>query len=114
MGVQLANNVISLLVAPLSVSDTSLFVRSEDADLFPAVGGEDYAYATISIPGVAGTPGILEIVRLLSRSANEFLIDRGVDDTTAEAFPEGATIGVRINAASVREAFITNYDVLLL
>ena len=116
MGVILRNNVFSVLAAPLGAGDSSMVVAPADAGLFPSLGLDEYVYATISTPGAPapGVPSVLvEIVKVTSRSANVMDIERGQDDTVALSFPTGAVVALRINAASVMDSFITNYDVLL-
>ena len=118
MGVILRNNVFSVLSAPLGTSDASMVVSPADGDLFPSPGPEEYFYATISSPGAPmanNNPTVLiEIVKVTGRSGNALAIERGHDDTVPLAFPAGAVVALRINAASVMDSFITNYDVLLL
>ncbi len=118
MGVVLANNVFSVLAAPLGTADTTMTVDSADAVLFPVLGPGDYFYATLSSPGApsvsGGTTVVVEIVKVTARSSNAMTIVRGQDGTIPAAFPGNALVAMRINAAGVEESFITNYDVLLL
>lgn len=118
MGVVLRNNVFSVLTVPLGIDDVVMVVSVLDAELFPPLDTPgEYTYATISAPGapILGYPtAVVEIVKITARSSNAMVIVRGQDDTAPAAFPEGAVVALRINAASVMDSFITNYDVLLL
>ena len=118
MGVVLRNNVFSILDAPLGTADTSMAVLPADAGLFPMLAPDEYAYATISSPGAPTVSGgktvVVEIVKITARSANVMSIERGQDGTVPAAFPVDAVVALRINAASVMEAFPTNHDFLLL
>ena len=58
MGVQLKNNVNSLIVGSLSAAATSVVVTTGSGANFPSLGAGDYFYATI----IAST-GVFEIVK---------------------------------------------------
>jgi hypothetical protein len=118
MGVVLRNNVFSVLAAPLASTDTTMIVDAADGNLFPILGPGQYTYATLSSPGAPSVSGgatvIVEIVKITARSGNSMTIERGADGTIPSSFPENAVVALRINAASVMESFLSNYDVLLI
>src|SRR5580765_6890243 len=117
MGVVLCNNVYSILAAPLAATATSLAVTPGDGALFPPLLGlGEYTYATLSSPGppLAGQSVPVEVVMVTARAGDIMTIIRGQDNTVAQSFPTGGVVALRINAASVMDSFITNYDVLLL
>lgn len=98
MGVQLKNNVSSLIVGSLSASATSVAVTSGSGANFPSLGAGDYFYATI----IAST-GVLEIVKCTSRVNDVLTITRAQEGTLAIPFPDGSRIELRITAKSVRD-----------
>lgn len=96
MTVLIANNVSSALAAPITAAATSMTVT--DGSRFPVLTAGQYFYATI-----IATTGIVEIVKVITRTGNAMAITRAQDGTNAQAFPSGARVEMRINAASVRE-----------
>ena len=118
MGVVLANNVFSVLAAPIGTADTTMTIDAADASHFPMLSAGQYCYATLSSPGApsvsGGTTVVVEIVKITARSGNAMTIVRGQDGTIPAAFPGIALVAMRINAAGVMEAFPSNYDFLLL
>lgn len=96
MPVLLANNVSSVLAASITVAATSMTVTN--GSRFPALTPGQHFYATI-----IATTGIIEIVKVTARTGNVMTITRAQDGTNAQAFPSGARVEMRINAASVRE-----------
>lgn len=96
MTVLLANNVSSALAAPITAAATSMTVT--DGSRFPVLTAGQYFYATI-----IATSGIVEIVKVITRTGNAMAITRAQDGTNAQAFSSGARVEMRINAASVKE-----------
>ena len=96
MTVLLANNVSSALAAPITAAATSMTVTN--GSRFPVLTAGQYFYATI-----IATSGIVEIVKVITRTGNAMAITRAQDGTNAQAFPSGARVEMRINAASVKE-----------
>jgi len=113
MGVVLTNNVSSVLANGVAAGDTMLTIDPNHADRFPSITPGEYAYATLSMPPESLTLQV-EIVRITDRTGNQLTVVRGVDGTVPQAFPKMSVVALRINAASVLESFISNYDVLLL
>lgn len=97
MTVKLKNNVRTALAASLAATATTMQVV--DPSAFPVIGVGEYYYLTIQQHG-----GITEIVRVTSAVGYELTIVRGVDGTTASAFPAGAIVELRVTAASVLDA----------
>ena len=96
MTVLIANNVSSALAASITAAATSMVVT--DGSRFPVLTPGQYFYATI-----IATNGVVEIVKVVTRTGNAMSITRAQDGTNAQAFPSGARVEMRINAASVRE-----------
>ncbi len=96
MTVLLANNVSSALAAPITAAATSMTVTN--GSRFPVLTAGQYFYATI-----IATSGIVEIVKVITRTGNAMAITRAQDGTNAQAFSSGARVEMRINAASVKE-----------
>lgn len=99
MGVQLKNNISSLIVGSLSASATSVAVTSGSGANFPPLGAGDYFYATI----IAST-GVLEIVKCTTRVNDVLTITRAQEGTLAIPFPDGSRIELRVTAQSVIDA----------
>lgn len=96
MTVLIANNVSSILTAPLTAAATSMTVT--DGSRFPVLTSGNYFYATIITPS-----GIFEIVKVTTRTGNAMSIVRGQDGTNAQEFPANSRVEMRINAASIKE-----------
>jgi hypothetical protein len=57
---------------------------------FPALGGQDYFYATL-----VDTSGNLEIVKVTARATDTLTVVRGQDGTTARAYSSGDRLELR-------------------
>lgn len=99
MGVQLKNNVNSLIVGSLSASATSVAVTTGSGANFPSLGAGDYFYATI----IAST-GVFEIVKCTTRVNDVLTVTRAQEGTLAIPFPDGSRIDLRVTAQSVIDA----------
>jgi hypothetical protein len=99
MGVQLKNNVNSLIVGSLSASATSVVVTTGSGANFPSLGAGDYFYATI----IAST-GVFEIVKCTTRVNDVLTVTRAQEGTLAIPFPDGSRIDLRVTAQSVLDA----------
>jgi hypothetical protein len=98
MGIQLRNNAVGFLTAPIGSSDTSIALQTGNGAKFPTLGGSDYFYATLS-----GTDGALEIVKATARSGDTLTVVRAQEGTTAASFSAGSRMELRVTAASVRD-----------
>ena len=96
MTVLIANNVSSALAASITAAATSMVVT--DGSRFPVLTPGQYFYATI-----IATNGVVEIVKIVTRTGNAMSITRAQDGTNAQEFPTNSRVEMRINAASVRE-----------
>jgi hypothetical protein len=99
MGVQLKNNVNSLIVGSLSAAATSVVVTTGSGANFPSLGAGDYFYATI----IAST-GVFEIVKCTTRVNDVLTVTRAQEGTLAIPFPDGSRIDLRVTAQSVIDA----------
>ena len=99
MGVQLKNNVNSLIVGSLSAAATSVVVTTGSGANFPSLGAGDYFYATI----IAST-GVFEIVKCTTRVNDVLTVTRAQEGTLAIPFPDGSRIDLRVTAQSVLDA----------
>lgn len=97
MAVLIKNNAGSKLAVGISDSDTSLSVLNGTGGLFPDTSLGGYFYATL-IEGLN-----VEIIKVTSRSSDNFNIVRGQDGTTAQAFTTSAKIEQRWNKAQIEE-----------
>jgi class 3 adenylate cyclase len=98
MGIQLRNNAVGFLTAPIGSSDTSITLQTGNGAKFPALGGSDYFYATLS-----STDGSSEIVKATARTGDTLTVVRAQEGTTVASFSIGSRIEMRVTAASVRD-----------
>ena len=98
MGVQLKNNISSLLVGSISAAATSVVVTTGSGASFPSLGAGDYFYVTLIAP-----TGVFEIVKCTSRVNDVLTVTRAQEGTLAIPFPDGSRIELRITAKSVRD-----------
>jgi len=99
MPVVLQNDTASTLRVGVAAGDTTLVVASGQGSRFPTLGVGDYFYATLE-----DTAGNKEIVEVTARTGDTLTATRGAESTTAREFPAGATIEMRVTAASVIDA----------
>lgn len=99
MGVQLKNNISSLLVGSISAAATSVVVTTGSGASFPSLGAGDYFYATLIAP-----TGVFEIVKCTNRVNDVLTITRAQEGTLAIPFPDGSRIELRVTAQSVIDA----------
>lgn len=109
MGVKVSNNATTTTTADLSSTALSVTVATGTGILFPILGTGDYFYATLS-----DVNDNLEIVKVTARTDDVMTIVRGQAGTLALPFPANSRFELRVTAESVLEAFISNYDFLLL
>lgn len=109
MGVKVSNNATTTTTADLSSTALSVTVATGTGILFPILGTGDYFYATLS-----DVNDNLEIVKVTARTDDVMTIVRGQAGTLAIPFPANSRFELRVTAESVLEAFISNYDFLLL
>jgi hypothetical protein len=98
VAVLLANNVSSTIATSISDIDTTITVATGTGASFPVVTSGDYFYATIT-----STAGVVEIVKVTSRTGDALGVTRGQDGTAAAAFALGSLVEMRINVASVAD-----------
>jgi len=96
--VLLSNNAESLLAASISDTDLGLAVTA-DADLFPALGANEYFYATLT-----DLSGVQEIIKVTSRIGSVFGIVRGQEGTVAHPFLAGSLVELRVTAGAITDA----------
>lgn len=87
-----SNNSSSLLVADLPLASTQFTV--ENGALFPAVPLGKYYLATIA------TESQVEIVKVTGITGSVLSCIRGQEGTSAQSFPLGAIVEVRVTASS--------------
>ncbi|MEM0461950.1 MAG: glycosyl hydrolase family 28-related protein [Candidatus Caldarchaeum sp.] len=95
--IQVRNNVISFLAAPLSATDTIMeVVPGSESSFPPLTSSEDYFFLTIT-----GFNGSFEIVRVTSTSSNQFEIVRAQEGTIAKPFPVNSKVELKITVQTV-------------
>jgi len=97
MTVLLTNNVSTTLSAAIAAGDATFTVV--DGNRFPSPTTGEYAYATLVAPN-----GAVEIVKVTSRIGNALGVVRAQEGTTAQVFPAGSRVELRVTAATVTDA----------
>ena len=97
MTVLLTNNVSTTLAAAIAAGDATFTVV--DGNRFPSPTTGEYAYA----PVIAAN-GAVEIVKVTSRIGNALGVVRAQEGTTAQVFPAGSRVELRVTAATVTDA----------
>ena len=97
MTVLLTNNVSTTLSAAIAAGDATFTVV--DGNRFPSPTTGEYAYATLVAPN-----GAVEIVKVTSRIGNALGVARAQEGTTAQVFPAGSRVELRVTAATVTDA----------
>lgn len=99
MALIFANNVAGTLGANIGPSDSLILLGAGQGSLFPTPApGESYI-ATI----VHQVTNAVEIVRVVSRSADVLTVERGIDGTTPISFVADSVIELRVTAQVLRE-----------
>jgi hypothetical protein len=94
MPVLYTNNATSALSSGITNVATSLTVASGQGSRFPAIGGSDYFYATLT-----NSSGTVEIVRVTARTTDTLTIVRAQDGTSAAAWNAGDRVELRVTKA---------------
>ncbi len=98
-GLKFSNNAKSLLLADIDASSTQLFIRSEDAYLFPEITQPgDWFPLAITDEG-----GQVEYLRCTDRNYYTLTVQRGADGSQARAHALGAIVDVRLNRDALEE-----------
>jgi hypothetical protein len=92
-----ANNAVSTLAVAIDALATELLVQTSDAIEFPTPGAGEWFPVTL-YEGVN-----LEIVHCTARTGATLTIERGQEDTVAQAFGMGAQVSHRLTKAALDE-----------
>lgn len=103
MAVKFSNNAKTTLSSGITSSATSITVA--DGSVFPSISGTEYFYLTLE---AVSNPELREIAKCTARSGNTLTITRGQDNTSAIGFSSDDKCELRLNAAALNDAFITN------
>lgn len=98
MNILIKNNAFGFLAAAVSATDTGLQLQAGNGGNFPAVGSNEYFYATMQ-----ATSGAVEIVKVVGRAADVLTVVRAQEGTSALAFAAGSRIELRVTAQSIRD-----------
>jgi hypothetical protein len=88
--IKLSNNAFGTLSGAILSGATSIVLTAGHGARFPALGGQDYFYATL-----VDTSGNLEIVKVTARATDTLTVVRGQDGTTARAYSSGDRLELR-------------------
>jgi hypothetical protein len=95
MSIVFTNNSSTTLASAILYTDVSFTVATGTGSTFPAIGGGDVAYITLT------DGSTLEIVKVTGRSGDIFTCVRGQDGTTAAPWAAGTTVQLRTTAAAL-------------
>lgn len=98
MNILIKNNAFGFLAVAVSATDTGLQLQAGNGGNFPAVGGNQYFYATLQ-----STAGAVEIVKVVGRAADVLTVVRAQEGTSALSFAAGSRVELRVTAQSVRD-----------
>ena len=96
-----SNNASTILSS--SITDVATTIGVLDGSYFPALGVDEYFYATLIGSDVNGNENAWEIVKVTARSANLLTVVRGQDNTVAQDWPQSARIELRLNAGTMAD-----------
>lgn len=85
------DNASTTLAAGIGTSDTSITVATGTGALFPAPASGQILFATLEDAG-----GNVEIVTVTTRTTDTFVVTRGTDGTTPQAFASGTRFEMRV------------------
>lgn len=94
--IKFTNNATTTLALSLAEGATTLVVKANDGDKFPALTGSEYFIGTL----VRGD-GASEIVKVTARTADSLTIERAQEGTTALAFSADDIFELRLTAGSL-------------
>lgn len=109
MGVKVTNNATTTITADVSSTALSLVVATGTGALFPVLASGDYFYATLS-----DVNNNFEIVKVTARTDDTMTMVRAQQGTLAMPFAANSRFEIRVTADFALEAFLSNYDFLLL
>lgn len=95
-GIKFTNNAITQLAQPLTYTSTEIIVGDNTAAIFPKLNTDDYFMLTLF-----DVNKHLEIVKCTSRTDSSFTVVRAQEGTTAESFPVGSLVELRLTADSI-------------
>jgi hypothetical protein len=92
-----ANNASTTLAANIGVSQTQITVSAGGGAAFPSPGINEIFKITV----VDYAQGIREIMHCTARTGDVLTVERGREDTTAQAFPAGASVQLRMTSGTL-------------
>lgn len=93
-----ANNARTRVTKEVKLSDTVLSITAGDADVFPSPSAfGEYFIVRIDNP----TTGTFEILKVIEKRTDSFVVERAQEGTTAKYFPEGSLIQNTLTAGSL-------------
>jgi hypothetical protein len=96
MSVALRNNAFGVLAQGVSASTTQIELNSGHGTRFPALGANQFFYATL-----VGSGGAFEIVMVIARTGDIFTVIRGQEDTTPQSFAAGSKLELRVTVGNI-------------
>jgi hypothetical protein len=107
MTIRFTNRASALLVSPLPSGGTDAVVEAGKGDLFPAVGGGDYA--PLILTNLSGTS---EIVHLTGKAGDHLTVLRAQEGAAEVAWDTGARIELRLTAGTLGSFLQTSGGVM--
>lgn len=98
------NNASGTLSAQAEIVGTTLFLQTNEGQLFPVPTGGDFFRVTME-----DTSGNIEIVTCTTNANDELTVTRAQESTTAKVFPSGSKVELRPTAGT-HDAFLQVYS----
>jgi hypothetical protein len=95
MAVKFSNNASGTIASSINSTTTTIVLTSGQGSLFPALGANDYFFATL-----VDSSNNLEIVKVTARSTDTMTVVRGQDGTSGRSYTAGDRFELRPVAAS--------------
>jgi hypothetical protein len=94
------NNLSTVLTAPITALDTNLPILVASGDAFPQVRAADDDFFLLTLVGLTGLQETSwEIIKVTDIGSNSLtVVERGQDGTTAQTWPSGTRIEMRLTA----------------
>lgn len=105
MKIKFSNNASTKLFSSVTPSDTQIVVSPGGGALFPQLVSGEFFMITVT-----DVDGNLEIMGVTARSTDTFTVNRAQENTPARAFPEGATVELRLTAGAIGEMATQIYN----
>lgn len=102
------NNASGSLASSIGTTDTLLALATGHGARFPTPSGGDHFQLTLVGLDVNGNEASWEIVRCTARSNDSLTVVRAQEGTSAQAWPAGARVELRVTAGTLDSFTVTS------